>query len=306
MRGSIIISLLSAVATAVASDATVVTNNPAGAVYTATLPATAFDKDAFPSGGNVKGSVFAVSSPDGTGVMFQVKFSGLPSEGGPFRKFGLLSSKTLSNVSLPPRHLTYLTPRTTVYHIHDQPVPADGNCTATGGHLDPFLAGEAAPCDPSAPETCQVGDLSGKHGKVAGDPFSATYTDDYASLARGLGSFLGNRSVVLHAADKARITCANFTAAAAAAGTGGAPGGASCGGGSGTPSSAVLPPTLATTRGAAPPTAGASAGGGGNATATYSTPSTPSASSPVVTAGGGADAPALALAIGAAALACVL
>lgn len=55
-------------------------------MYTATLPGTAFDTDAFPNGGNVKGSVYALSSPDGTGVIFQVKFSGLPSEGGPFRK----------------------------------------------------------------------------------------------------------------------------------------------------------------------------------------------------------------------------
>lgn len=32
----------------------------------------------------MKGSVYALSSPDGTGVIFKVKFSGLPSEGGPF------------------------------------------------------------------------------------------------------------------------------------------------------------------------------------------------------------------------------
>lgn len=59
-----------------------------------------------------------------------------------------------------------------VYHIHDQPVPANGNCTATLAHLDPYVRGEQPPCDPTHPETCQSGDLSGKHGNVTGDPFN--------------------------------------------------------------------------------------------------------------------------------------
>lgn len=60
-------------------------------MYKATLPDTAFTKSAYPNGGNVKGSVYALSSPDGTGVIFKVKFSGLPSEGGPFSKSSTLS-----------------------------------------------------------------------------------------------------------------------------------------------------------------------------------------------------------------------
>ena len=32
------------------------------------------------------------------------------------------------------------------------------------GHLDPFDRGEQPPCDSSEPASCQVGDLSGKHG----------------------------------------------------------------------------------------------------------------------------------------------
>ncbi|ROV99867.1 hypothetical protein VMCG_06289 [Cytospora schulzeri] len=272
MYTSTIVSLLSAVATAAASSATVVTNNPIGAAYTATLPATAFDKDAYPDGGNVKGYVYAASSPDGTGVIFQVKFSGLPSEGGPF-----------------------------LYHIHDQPVPADGNCTATSGHLDPFLAGETPSCDASAPETCQVGDLSGKYGKITSDPFSATYTDDYASLVEGLGSFFANRSIVVHTSDKTRITCANFTTTS----TSTTSSSSACSSGAASSSSSVSTRSVssfATTRGVSPSTSRA-AGGGSNATATYSTPS---ASSSIVTAGGSANAPALMLAAGAAALAYAL
>lgn len=263
MRMPTVVSFLAAAATAAASSATVVTNNPPGAVYTATLPSAAFDTAAFPDGGNVKGSVYAVSSPDGTGVMFQVKFSGLPSEGGPF-----------------------------TYHIHEKPVPANGNCTATGGHLDPFLAGDTISCNSSAPATCQVGDLSGKYGKVTSDPFSATYTDDYASLAGGSGAFFGNRSIVLHTSNKTRITCANFTAVST-----GSSGSCSSGAAPSATTGAPLLPSFATTRGVTP-TGRASAGG--NATATYSTPA---ASSSIVTAGGSANTPVLVLAIGLAALA---
>ncbi|KUI61374.1 Cell surface superoxide dismutase [Cu-Zn] 6 [Cytospora mali] len=265
MRLSIIASILTAV------TATVVTDNPAGAVYAATLPDTAFDTAAFPSGGNVKGAVYALSSPDGTGVIFQVKFSGLPSEGGPF-----------------------------LYHIHDQPVPADGNCTSTGGHLDPFSRGETPSCDSSAPATCQVGDLSGKYGSISSDPFAATYTDDYTSLESGNPAFFGNLSFVLHYANKTRITCANFAAVSTD----------SCGAGSSssssssttTASAALSSSTTTGGGGLLTPTTGSPAGS--NATTTGST--TPSASSTVVQAGGSANAPALVLAIGAAVLAFVL
>ncbi len=54
------------------------------------------------------------------------------------------------------------------YHIHVNPVPADGNCTATGGHLDPYQRGDTPACDAKKPATCQVGDLSGKYGLVDG------------------------------------------------------------------------------------------------------------------------------------------
>ncbi|KAJ0100650.1 superoxide dismutase, partial [Diaporthe amygdali] len=109
--------------------------------------------------------------PDGIGVIFKVQFSELPNMGGPFK---------------------------------------DGNCTATLAHLDPFKRGEMIPCDPSAPQTCQVGDLSGKHGHITSESFDATYTDNYAALEEGIGSYFGNRSFVLHFENKTRITCANF------------------------------------------------------------------------------------------------
>lgn len=137
-----LVSLLAAAASiANAQSSTVtpapkVTGNPAGASYVGTLPEKA--------GSALRGSIAATTENDGSGVRFSVSFSGLPAEGGPF-----------------------------MYHIHAKPVPADGNCTGTGAHLDPYMRGEVPACDASKPETCQTGDLSGKHGNFTAQSFSA-------------------------------------------------------------------------------------------------------------------------------------
>ncbi|MCJ1273617.1 hypothetical protein MMC21_001410 [Puttea exsequens] len=154
-------------------DAAITTDNPAGVSYVATLPDTT----------SIRGSISATSNGNGTGVLFKVSISGLPDASlGPF-----------------------------LYHIHDQPVPADGNCTGTLAHLDPTVRGEIPPCDNTQPQTCQVGDLSGKHGNITTNPFTASYLDLYASTEAGLGSFLGNRSINIHTSNTTRLTCANFT-----------------------------------------------------------------------------------------------
>lgn len=89
-------------------------------------------------------------------------------------------------------------------------MPQDGNCTQALAHLDPFNRGEKPPCDASSPQTCQVGDLSGKYGKVTQSPFEAEYVDPFTSLKDGDQSFFGNRSFVFHFGNTTRITCANF------------------------------------------------------------------------------------------------
>ncbi|KAL9130598.1 MAG: hypothetical protein Q9217_001258 [Psora testacea] len=130
----------------------------------------------------IRGYVAATTNANGTGVNFNVNLSGFPSSTlGPF-----------------------------IYHIHDQPVPASGNCTATLAHLDPYIRGEQPPCDPTHPETCQVGDLSGKHGNITTSPFQTSYLDLYSATKQGLGAFLGNRSIVVHTSNATRLTCANF------------------------------------------------------------------------------------------------
>jgi hypothetical protein len=106
-----------------------------------------------------------------------------------------------------------------VYHIHEKAVPADGNCTGTGAHLDPYVRGEAPPCDPKKPETCQTGDLSGKHGNFTAESASAEYNDMYIATLMTDKSYFGGLSVVVHNSTKARLSCANLTIKAAGAGT---------------------------------------------------------------------------------------
>lgn len=151
-----------------------ITDQPANVAYVATLPPR--------SDTTVRGTIKAYTS--GGRLYFNVDLTGLP-----------------PNSTYP-------------YHIHDQPVPANGNCTATLAHLDPYSRGEDPPCDPSAPQTCQVGDLAGKHGRAmpmgSTGSFSASYSDAFVDANPGRGAFFGNRSIVVHFANKTRITCANF------------------------------------------------------------------------------------------------
>jgi hypothetical protein len=89
MRSSTILTSLSTIALAGAQvvtgqlgDATRNVDDPMGAVYQAVIPAGKY--------GNVKGSITAQSAGD-KGTDFAVNFIGLPSEGGPFGKFDLLT-----------------------------------------------------------------------------------------------------------------------------------------------------------------------------------------------------------------------
>ncbi|ORY66330.1 superoxide dismutase, partial [Pseudomassariella vexata] len=161
-------------------NASVITDNPVGLEAVATLP----DELFFTAGtldGNVKGSISVKSSANGIGVEYKVSFSNLPKDGGPF-----------------------------LYHIHEKKVPNDGNCTSTAAHLDPFVRGEMPTCESKFPQTCQVGDLSGKYGKITSDPFEATYHDEFSSLIAGNNASIVDRSFVVHFSNKTRISCANF------------------------------------------------------------------------------------------------
>ncbi|KAI1972575.1 Cell surface superoxide dismutase [Cu-Zn] 4 [Ophidiomyces ophidiicola] len=166
---------LAAAQTGKLGDAYVTTNNPPNTLYQATL----LDKP----NTDIRGTVTVRGAPDGRGIYYDVDMSGFPSTGGPF-----------------------------LYHVHASSVPADGNCTGTLAHLDPFQRGEVPGCNSSAPQTCEAGDLSGKYGRIPGPGnFKANYLDLYTTNVPGLGSFVGNLSIVVHWANRTRVNCGNFT-----------------------------------------------------------------------------------------------
>ncbi|KAI9591831.1 superoxide dismutase [Syncephalis fuscata] len=99
------------------------------------------------------------------------------------------------------------------YHIHKFPVPADGNCTATGGHLDPQNRNGTA-CTSTTLDHCEMGDLSGKFGKIEVRDNGARAVipfifEDPTLTMTGENSIV-NRSVVIHAPNSTRIGCANI------------------------------------------------------------------------------------------------
>lgn len=126
---------------------------------------------------NKIGGKIEFSSPNGS-VLVNVNLSGLPASGGPFP-----------------------------YHIHQLRVPADGNCTGAGGHLNPYNGSESA----TALADKEVGDLSGKHGRITGQSFTTSYIEQYISLNESDPAFIGNLSVVVHFSNSSRLACSNIT-----------------------------------------------------------------------------------------------
>jgi hypothetical protein len=160
--------------TGLLGDAAEIENNPTNVTYEAV----------FNQENGIKGTFTFTAGKGGEGVAVKVDLKGFESKTGPFK-----------------------------YHIHDQPVPADGNCTGTKAHLDPYQRGQATPCDAEKPETCEVGDLSGKHtqgGNFKTSTYANEYTDDFLSLISPSGAFIGNRSITIHGANATRIACANI------------------------------------------------------------------------------------------------
>lgn len=96
-----------------------------------------------------------------------------------------------------------------MYHIHEHPVPADGNCDGTGMHFNPYRAPEFCNAQPDD-SYCQVGDLSGKHGWINTTCFEAKYSDAFLSLNPKSKAYIVGRSIVFHYADMTKFACANI------------------------------------------------------------------------------------------------
>lgn len=112
------------------------------------------------------------------------------------------------------------------YHIHEARVPEfSGNtsraasiarCTIARAHFDPLNVTEEVICSPNATATheyCQIGDLSGKHGRILptanGTAADFSYVDPYLRFYPPAFSLLG-RSVVIHGFNKTRLGCGNI------------------------------------------------------------------------------------------------
>ncbi|EGF98975.1 Cu/Zn superoxide dismutase [Melampsora larici-populina 98AG31] len=98
------------------------------------------------------------------------------------------------------------------YHIHTNPISADGNCSSALGHLDPLQVTDGLTCDPLMPQYCQEGDLAGRHGKLPGNVSTADvdYSDNFIRFWPQPFSILG-RSIVIHAPNSTRLACGNIT-----------------------------------------------------------------------------------------------
>ena len=211
---------ISALAQNDTSIALITENNPTGVTFQAILQV----------GKPVQGQITGVSNENGTGVNFNVNFFSFPDVSlGPFSKSPLLRSVlTFSSCLLLIASKKCADNVNSGYHIHQYPINPSGNCTTAGGHLSPFGRTDTPACDDIHPETCQPGDLSGKHGTIsqlaqatapdgsgestaAVASFQARYLELYVSTDSSNVAYFGNRSVVVHAANGTRLNCANFT-----------------------------------------------------------------------------------------------
>lgn len=164
------LSTFLALALLVMGKAPMITKNPKNIVAIADFPF-GFDK-------KVNGYI-VFTAKEGKAVNVHVDLTGLPSEG-PFP-----------------------------YHVHVKLVSVDGDCNKVGDRLNHYNASETC-VHKDRPYTCQVGDLSGKHGEITGREFETSYEDPYISLNPNSKSNIVGKSVVLHFANNTRFACADI------------------------------------------------------------------------------------------------
>jgi len=155
-------------------DAMTISNNPTSIVYRAQLSGQY----------GLQSTVTAQAGPGGVGVRYRIEAKGLFGYG-PFS-----------------------------YAIYEKSVPVNGDCYNLGGKLDPYQRGESPKCQFGGPETCQVGDLSGKYGKLDPVPTARKqFVDRFSSLKESDAAFIGGRSVAIVDNTGARLACSNLVEA---------------------------------------------------------------------------------------------
>ncbi|KAJ2849258.1 hypothetical protein IWW36_002751 [Coemansia brasiliensis] len=145
--------------------------------------------------------VIAIAEPQSTNVTGMFRF--IRSLGGDGLELGISVSGLEEGASYP-------------FHIHTDIVPSDGNCTATGGHLDPHgikkATGDSYKCSANdVLKTCELGDLSGQLGPiVGGSDGSFVGNFNVSTLAFGGENTILDHSIVIHDSEGKRIACANI------------------------------------------------------------------------------------------------
>lgn len=90
----------------------------------------------------------------------------------------------------------------------------NGKCDGAKNVLDPFQRGDKPACDKKSPQTCQVGDLTGKHGEIPKFQgvisVKQSFQDLYLSFKKEDKSFIGNGSVIVKNAKGDKIACGNI------------------------------------------------------------------------------------------------
>lgn len=156
---------------AIAGVAPKITSNPQDVIAVAEFPQFGC--------GEMEGYVL-FESPDGNKVDVQVDVTKLPPDGGPF-----------------------------FYHIHEFPVPDNGDCEGVGPEFNPYHA--SPNCDAQPGDAyCKIGDLSGKHGAIKATCFQTEYCDPFLSLDGHSKANIIGRSLVFHYSDMTKIACANI------------------------------------------------------------------------------------------------
>ena len=81
--------------------------------------------------------------------------------------------------------LTGVTNQPNKWHVHTDPKTSD--CASTGGHYNPFgvdLTAGSGYCGSGADVDCEVGDMSGKHGRLSTPNVAAQYSNKSGETSR--------------------------------------------------------------------------------------------------------------------------
>jgi len=173
MKSFAVATTLSTLASmAAASSAPLVSNNPIGASYTAQIKGGESDV--------THGYVSMTSNPGGVGMKLSVNIAGLPILKGPY-----------------------------TYYVGDHSLSSECECSTSGGIFDPYNAGKRY-CNRQQAQTCDVGDLSGKHGCINSTSYVASYNELYASLNSASPAYVGGKSIVISDRSGSPVACGNI------------------------------------------------------------------------------------------------